>query len=91
MRSLFRKKLFPNISVVFAILHTVFQVWKSSLIKNQYYLYYKFGLSFSEAVILNYKKLFYLKKALKMLPKFTCNLIVKVTPNGCISVNLANF
>ena len=62
-----------------AILHIL--SLEKQFIKNQYYLYYKFwkkrSLSYSESVVRNCS---IRKIAHKILPKFTCNLIIKETP-----------
>ena len=64
---------------VLAILHIL--SLEKQFIKNQYYFYYKFwkkgSLSYSESVVRNCS---IRKIAHKILPKFTCNLIIKETP-----------
>ena len=76
MRNLKKKKLFPNISVVSAILYIL--SLEKQFIKNC--LYYKFWKKerfyFSEAVVRNYSVR---KIGHRFLSKFTFNLIIKET------------
>ena len=72
----FRKKLFSNISVVSAIL--VILSLEKKFIENRYYLLnfakkkvFNFQKQSSETVLQKEKK-----TAHKILPKFTCNLIL---------------
>ena len=89
MRNFFRKKLFCNISVVLVIFYIL--KLEKQFIKNQYYLYYQFCLSFSEAVVCNYKNCCIRKIVHKVLPNFTCNLIIKETPTHVCFCEFSKF